>query len=246
MRRIHLCETDSTNTYVKNLIQTGIDLSEMLLVDADFQTDGRGQNGNSWESRKGENLTFSLAFRPKEVKASEQFLISQAIALAVWRTLSDIMVGVTIKWANDIYWADRKLCGILIECSLVGDRVENCIIGVGLNVNQTVFESDAPNPASMAQIIGFSIDREKILTALMSKFEDYMRLVEGDGRAMIRNEYVSHLYRRRGLYPFEGKDGTRFEAEVADVEDNGLLVLRTKDGETRRFEFKEVRWIQNA
>lgn len=246
MKRIHLSETDSTNTYLKELIQAGIDLPEMLLVDADYQTGGRGQRGNSWESRRGENLTFSIALRPKNVDASEQYIISQAVALAVWKTLSDMMEGVTIKWANDIYWVDRKVCGILIECDLVGNKVGNCIIGVGLNVNQTVFESDAPNPASLAQIIGFSLEREKVLKALMENFETYMQLVEEDRKDYIRTEYKSHLYRKTGLHPFEDRNGERFEAEIADVENNGMLVLRKKDGETKKYEFKEVKWILNT
>ena len=123
-------------------------------TDSTIQTAGRGQAGNSWESEAGKNLLFGLLFHPREVEANRQFILSQAVALSICETLSDYAEDIRIKWPNDIYWKDRKICGMLIENTLVGRCIENCIIGAGININQQTFCSDAPNPVSLRQITG--------------------------------------------------------------------------------------------
>ena len=148
VKRIHRIEVSSTNTYLKELLTAGVELPELTLVDADFQTGGRGQQQNVWESEADKNLLFSLLCHPTFLPATNQFVLSQAIAVAVQRTLSEYTDGITIKWPNDIYWNDRKICGTLIECNLMGSTIKDCIIGTGINVNQTEFRSDAPNPVS--------------------------------------------------------------------------------------------------
>ena len=233
----------STNTYVKELLAAGVDLPELTLVEADFQTGGRGQTGNSWESERGMNLTFSLLCHPTWLRAADQFVLSQAIAVAVWRTLSDLTGDISIKWPNDIYWRDRKICGTLIECNLAGATIKDCIIGTGINVNQTEFRSDAPNPVSLAQIVGLTFSREHILDRVVAEFTTiYEGLRDGSTEAL-RDEYMQHLYRREGFHRYAEPGGEPFEAEIADVEPAGHLVLRLRDGSVRRYEFKEIRYI---
>ena len=246
IHRIHLSETESTNSYLKELLTIGASPDGLTLVDADYQTGGRGQKGNHWESSRGENLTFSLLCHPHFLPASAQFLISQATALAVWETLDSIVEGIKIKWPNDIYWNDSKICGILIESDLKGSTISDSIIGVGLNVNQTVFHSDAPNPISLAQIIGFSLNRENILQSFTDNFEKYYGLLEKGCWEEVRSQYKSHLYRSEGIWCFALPDGEEFEAAIADIEPNGLLVLKHSDGELRKYEFKQIRWILNT
>lgn len=246
MDRIHLNETISTNTYFKEMLQSGAELPGCTIADADFQTSGRGQAGNVWESKKGENLLFSILCHPRMVEARNQFLLSQVIALAVWNTLDDLIEGVSIKWPNDIYWDEKKICGILIECDLVGSRIENCICGVGLNINQTQFESDAPNPVSLAQIVGFSFDREKILNGVIGYFEKYYSMLEEGKEEEIRSTYKAHLFRKDGFFPFAEIDGEMFEAEIQNVEPDGLIILKDRDGKTRKYEFKQIKWILNT
>ena len=103
MKRIHRIEVSSTNTYMKELLTAGVELPELTLVDADFQTGGRGQQQNVWESEADKNLLFSLLCHPTFLPATNQFVLSQAIAVAVQRTLSEYTDGITIKWPNDIY-----------------------------------------------------------------------------------------------------------------------------------------------
>ena len=243
VKRIHRIEVSSTNTYLKELLTAGVELPELTLVDADFQKGGRGQQGNSWESEREKNLLFSLLCHPTFLPATNQFVLSQAIAVAVQRTLSEYTDGITIKWPNDIYWNDQKICGTLIECNLMGNCIKDCIIGTGINVNQTEFKSDAPNPVSLAQITGLTFNRQTILDSVVQQFKElYEELKESGGEAL-KATYMQHLYRREGFYPFLEPNGETFEAEIVDVEPMGHLVLRRRDGSLSKYEFKEIKYI---
>ena len=222
---VHLAETDSTNRWLRE--QGG---EENMLVWTDFQTAGRGCGTNTWESARGQNLLFSLLIHPVEVRPSEQFRISMAISLAIVDALACYTDGLSIKWPNDIYWHDRKICGILIENRLSGGVIKDCIIGVGLNVNQQQFVSDAPNPVSLRQILGHDVEREEVLRRIVEGF----KIDEDDGP-----RYRSLLYRRTGFHPYKDADGD-FEAELIDVEDDGHLLLKDSAGRERRYAFKEV------
>ena len=184
----------------------------MILVTADFQTAGRGQAGNSWESEAGKNLLFGLLFHPREVEANRQFILSQAVALSICETLSDYAEDIRIKWPNDIYWKDRKICGMLIENTLVGRCIENCIIGAGININQQTFCSDAPNPVSLRQITGKEQEPVFILADTIKRFKDYYRKIQqGQTEDIVRN-YRERLYRHNGFHLYQDADGV-FEAE---------------------------------
>lgn len=137
---------DSTNSQARREAE---ECSEGCVWIADFQTAGRGQRGNSWESRNGENLTFSILFKPEFLPPHRQFLISQVCALGTYRYLTDKGMPAKIKWPNDIYIGNKKICGMLIENSIADDKLSVSIAGIGLNLNQTHFASDAPNPTSL-------------------------------------------------------------------------------------------------
>ena len=129
---------------------------EVQLVTADFQTRGHGQVNTVWESARARNLTFSFAFRPRHVAATEQFLLSEIACLAVAHTLDAYTEGISVKWPNDVYHRDRKICGMLLTHTLHGAQIADTLVGIGLNLNQKRFEGDAPNPVSLRQIIGRS------------------------------------------------------------------------------------------
>ena len=227
---VHIDETDSTNRWLRE--QGG---EENMVVWADYQTAGRGCGTNHWESERGKNLTFSMLLHPHDVPAQKQFRISRAISLAICKALGQHIGDLSIKWPNDIYWRDGKIGGILIEVSLLGNKVKDCIIGIGLNVNQRIFRSDAPNPVSMWQICEQETDCEQLLQEILQAFQEYM------GKSN-KDEYQSMLYRRKGFHPYADKDGA-FMAEIIDVEDDGHLLLRDDNGQLRRYAFKEVTFI---
>lgn len=227
---MHIDETDSTNRWLRE--QGG---EENMVVWADYQTAGRGCGTNHWESERGKNLTFSMLLHPHDVPAQKQFRISRAISLAICKALGQHIGDLSIKWPNDIYWRDGKIGGILIEVTLQGNKVKDCIIGIGLNINQRVFRSDAPNPVSMWQICEQETDCEQLLQEILQAFQEYMCKSNKD-------EYQSMLYRRKGFHPYADKDGA-FMAEIIDVEDDGHLLLRDDNGQLRRYAFKEVTFV---
>ena len=232
---IHIDETDSTNSWLRKGLTTDERSDANMVVVAEYQTAGRGCGTNRWESERGKNLTFSMLIHPKELPATQQFHISMAISLAICEALEQYIGDVSIKWPNDIYWRNGKIGGILIENTLKGSSIMESIIGVGLNVNQRVFKSDAPNPVSMWQICEHETDREALLKEILEAFE---RILD----SKIREQYLSKLYRRKGYHPYADKEGA-FMAEIVTVEDDGHLVLHDDNGKERRYAFKEVQFI---
>lgn len=199
------------------------------------QTAGRGQRGNSWEAAPGLNITLSILLMPGELPAVRQFEISEAVALGVADLLIELGVSrVAVKWPNDVYVADRKIAGILIENSLTPrSTIARSIAGIGLNVNQTEFLSPAPNPVSLSQITGrHYVD----LPALGRRM---VELVVGRLGRDNHSDYRALLWRGQGLWPWiDAATGREFSASVVDVLPTGHLCL---SGCPRPFAFKEVR-----
>lgn len=228
---IHIAETDSTNRWLRERGGEG----DMVVV-ADYQTAGKGQGTNSWESERGKNLLFSVLYYPQRIPANRQFHISMAVSLAIADALGEHIGDVSIKWPNDIYWRNAKICGILIENRLLGQTIRDSIIGVGVNVNQRQFHSNAPNPVSLWQIHGHETDRELLLQSILDKFTLYINKKE------IKTQYLHQLYRRKGFHPYADREGS-FMAEIVDVEDDGHLLLCDDNGQQRRYAFKEVSFV---
>ena len=180
---IYLEEVGSTNDFLRQYEGD----EEMVVAWTDFQHAGRGQGANHWESECGKNLTFSILIHPDNVLAHEQYIISMAVAATMRKYLSQVLSEeVYIKWPNDIYVGDQKVGGILIENRLAGNHIRDCVIGIGLNVNQTEFRSDAPNPVSMAQLYrreGFHNYRD-----VKGDFEAELVTVEDDGHLVLRDK----------------------------------------------------------
>ena len=241
---IRLHSTDSTIDFLKHY--RPVSPKDMILVTADFQTAGRGQAGNSWESEAGKNLLFGLLFHPREVEANRQFILSQAVALSICETLSDYTEDIRIKWPNDIYWKDKKICGILIENDLSGHHIRRSIAGIGININQEVFNSDAPNPVSLKQITGKEHDRYEILAHILRRVQIYYNSLQMEDFAVYSDEistrYARSLFRRRGLHPYEDANG-KFLARLLRVEQDGRFVLEDEGGSEREYLFKEVQYI---
>ena len=245
IHRIHLAETTSTNTAAREELPHCP--SPLLLVTAEHQTAGRGQRGNTWEAEKGKNLLFTLALHPTTVKAAEQFVLCELISVALCEVLGQYSADIRIKWPNDIYHRDHKLCGILIEHDICSAHLAHTLIGVGLNVNQEQFTSDAPNPVSLCQILGHDLDREALLAALTDKFAElYQAMLAAPDTTLWRKalhaRYTSLLY-RLGTPALYSDAGGRFRATLRDVEPDGRLRLEDEQGTLRSYLFKEVAYI---
>ena len=243
---IHLNETDSTNRYLQQLCQEAGNnkVEEFTTICADYQTAGKGQRGNSWEAAKGANLLFSFVCYPTFVPIRQQFVLSQLISLGIKETLDEYCSDISIKWPNDIYWKEKKICGILIENDLQGNSIGRCISGIGLNINQEVFLSDAPNPISLKQITGEYYQRETILEKVMQRIEQsYQKLKEDSAYASeLATRYAASLFRREGLHCYQDKDGL-FNARLVRVETDGRFVLMDEANQERSYLFKEVQYV---
>ena len=158
-----------------------------------------------------------------------------AVSVAIIRLFNEQL---TIKWPNDIYWKDKKLAGILLENAIIGSEVKYVIAGIGLNVNQQKFVSDAPNPVSLKQITGKQYDIDQLMQDLFAA----VTTVLNEPEDVIWFEYKSHLYRRKGYWPFEDKNGT-FMAHIEDVLPTGEILLVDQKGKERKYHFKQIRYI---
>lgn len=237
---IRLQEVDSTNAYLRDY--TPEDGEKMTIVTTEFQTAGKGQGKNTWESNKGENLLFSVLSHPVNVPANKQFILSMAIALAVRDALRMYIGEVEIKWPNDIYWHNHKLGGILIQCALSSGMVRNCIMGVGIDVNQRSFENLTKNPISIFQITNREIDRDELLYSIIDDLEHYLDLIEQNRYDEIQVSYRDSLYRRHGYHLYYDKDG-EFMARFISIDPMGRLTLKDDDGMLRTYAFKEVKFV---
>ena len=231
----HFDEILSTSAYLKANIDN---FGHGDIVWADFQTAGYGQKGNHWESERGMNALFSMKMEPIKIAPADGFVLTEMVTLGIL----DALPGneIEIKWPNDIYIGDRKLAGILVEATMSSTSFMTAVVGIGLNLNQTEFFSDAPNPVSLKQINGkeYKIDEtiENICQCILKRYEctDYDAL---------HKEYLSHLYRINEWHKYQLPSGEIFEAKIEDVDRNGLLVVETRDGSLKRFEFKTIKYI---
>ncbi|MCP9612746.1 biotin--[acetyl-CoA-carboxylase] ligase [Coprobacter tertius] len=238
---IRLPETDSTNNYLRKLCNNETP-EEGTVVWAEYQNAGKGQRGNSWESEAGENITFSLLLFPEQIPAHHQFVLSQIISLGIIDILKRFDTNFSIKWPNDIYWKDRKIAGILIENDLTGNMISQSITGIGINVNQKRFKSDAPNPVSLFQITGERYDREGLLADILDAIAQRYFSYSDSERITLNQEYLSSLYRNEGYHDFISET-KKFKARIAGVDENGHILLETSRGEIQAYAFKEVAYV---
>ena len=231
-------EVDSTNRYLADELKKR-QLPSGFTICAEQQTHGRGQAGNSWESEPYQNLLFSVYLHPADVPANRSFVISEMASLCVKYTLDNYIPDVYVKWPNDVYYRDKKIAGILIENVLMDGKTEQSIIGIGININQRKFVSDAPNPVSLSQITGIHYERTDVLSAFRKIFKEQSKRLNDNRFDEIHKDYLDAIYRRDGHHNFSDSDGI-FEAAIHDVEPTGYLVLKRTDGCLSKYAFKEV------
>lgn len=235
----HIDSTISTNDSIKESSYN----QNLTLLWSEEQTKGRGQKGNHWESEYGKNLTFSIMTYPDFIPAENQFILSKAVSLAIVDTLGEHDIKATIKWPNDIYVNDEKICGILIECSISGQgKLNQAVIGIGLNINQTQFVSNAPNPTSMTIQTGKVLNREEILDSFCHNFESLYIMIAEDLYSPINNRYHENLYHREGYHKYMDCNRT-FEARISGISKYGALILTDRDDIEKEYQFKEVTFL---
>jgi BirA family biotin operon repressor/biotin-[acetyl-CoA-carboxylase] ligase len=240
-RVVKLEETGSTNRFLNELIQTEV-LPEGTVVTANYQVSGQGLGGTLWFSEPGKNLLMSVVFNPDFLPVKKIYLISKAIALAIKDLLVEENIHAKIKWPNDIYVEDKKICGVLIENSLRGSVVLQSICGIGLNINQEIFPAEIPNPVSMKLVTGHTYSIDECRIKLCRQLEKRYLQIKSQNFNLINNDYLKSLHRFYDMESYETAAG-KFNARIIDVEDEGRLVIKKENGTIQRFAFKEIKFL---
>ena len=238
---IILNEINSTNNYANQLIVSK-QVVEGTVVLAYSQKEGRGQRGNNWESEAGKNVLMSIVLFPKFLAAENQFMVSKIASLALVDFVQTETNNVSIKWPNDLYVGNKKIAGILIENSIEGHFLYSSVLGIGLNVNQEQFVSNAPNPSSLKKITGKNYDIETLAAKIADLiFEYYNKLKKGE-TDFINSQYFDKLFKKNTWAKFR-KEGIEFEAMITGIGEFGQLQLKNRDGIISEYMFKEVEYV---
>jgi BirA family transcriptional regulator, biotin operon repressor / biotin---[acetyl-CoA-carboxylase] ligase len=238
----HLASTDSTNRYAHQLLSKSKP-PEGTVISAYEQMKGRGQIGSLWESERGKNLTFSVILYPSFLPLATQFALTQCLSLSILDALAPfIPEALSIKWPNDIYIGQRKVGGMLVQNSINQTQLQHSVVGIGINVNQTVFVSDAPNPISLKQITEKETDLFALLNSICTCMEKrYLQLRGGDFET-IRKNYLENLYQFMEDHLYKDAKGKLFKGRIVNVLPDGKLLLMHDKGE-QAFDMKEIQFI---
>ena len=235
---VKLTEIDSTNNFLKTWISNNTPIEGTVIL-ADYQSAGRGQKGTDWQSASGENITMSLLYLPKFLRATEQFELSMMVSWSIYQLLREILPEqhVEIKWPNDLMVNRKKICGILIENGVVGKYLSHSIIGIGLNVGQSNFDSIQ---ATSVNVLGGNLSLQAVLAHLLKKLEiNYLKL--NQEQKTFQSEYESVLLGKDEELFFSDEAG-EFKGVIQGIETDGRLIIRTSQG-LRYFYHKEVKFL---
>jgi BirA family biotin operon repressor/biotin-[acetyl-CoA-carboxylase] ligase len=236
---IELDVVDSTNNYTANLLLK-TKLVDRSVIMAHFQTSGRGQRGEVWESEPGKNLLFSLVLKADCLDTENYFLLSKIVAISINEVIEDLSGKIGfIKWPNDIYMEGKKIGGILIENQWKGKYIDNAIIGVGLNINQVNFDY-LQQATSLSLLTSKTFDLHEILHMICLKVDVYYQKLVKKQFKKIDQYYFEHLLYSNEWKYYKLEDGSLIEGMITDVKPNGLLSLQLMNGETKEFNFKEI------
>ena len=241
---VNLPSVPSTNKYLFEKI-THEDVAEGLLIVAEEQTAGKGLANNLWESEAGKNLTFSILLKPEFLEASGQFLITQIVSISVLNVLKKYIPPhlLKVKWPNDIYVAEKKIAGILVQNIVKGKSISHSVVGIGLNVNQREFLSDAPNPVSMFQLIDEVLDLNVLLNEFLGELKlNYISCKRVSEQKKLNTTYLNNLYRVKQQNGFIDTEG-HFRGEIIGINNFGQLKIKDNSGRVRIYSYKEVEFV---
>jgi BirA family biotin operon repressor/biotin-[acetyl-CoA-carboxylase] ligase len=229
---------DSTNLEAGRLMAAGA-VADMDVVQAGFQTLGRGQRGNIWYSLEGENLLFSIICFHQKLKATQFFEINQRASVAVVEYLLTRGIKARIKWPNDILVGTKKISGILIENTILQQHISTSIVGIGINLNASVFPLGLQQTATSVYLENpgdYSTNTE------LEKFMECFRKEWYYDRFQVKQHYIKHLFAINQKLQFR-HNGIVFTAINAGVDNQGRLMLIMPNRRTAYFSFKEIEWV---
>ena len=192
---ITIKEVDSTNNFLKDTLSNSKPLPEGTVIMAESQYAGRGQQQNRWHSEPGKNLTFSILLKPVFLHLNNQFDLTRAVSIGVINAIRPLLGDkLKVKWPNDIYYADYKLGGMLIENIIQGSQIKNSIVGIGLNINQESFPPEVANAVSVKQILHRDYELNLLLSDICKNIESAYLNLKAGRLEFVRNAYLDRLY----------------------------------------------------
>lgn len=237
---IYLPECHSTNDLLMDYARMG-KAKEGTIVITDFQSVGKGQRGNQWESEPGANLLFSIMLQPDYLVPKSQFYIGLCMALATVKAieaLSEAQAGLQVKWPNDLYLNEKKIAGILLESSLSGNRVDFVVLGMGLNVKQLQFENEK---ASSLWIEGLKVETNELLEEILIQLEAQLMHLRTSQIKLVIEQYYQRLRWMGEEHEFEAKN-KRFSGTILGIDEQGRLMLGVGSN-TLIYDIKEIKFL---
>ncbi len=240
---VKLDAINSTNSYLKELSKAS-STQNWTVVSSEFQNSGRGQINTKWESEKGKNLILSVLIKLDNFKVKNQFYLNCAIALGIYQVLDKYeLPQLKLKWPNDIMSVNKKLGGILIENSLMNDRIYQTVVGIGININQKVFPQHLSKAISMKQILKKSMDRSSLLVQIIASLKDQIELLEKDRFEILFENYLDVLFKKNVPSMFENANKQKFLGKILGVSSVGNLIVERENQIIQEFKFKEIKFI---
>ena len=234
---IKLSDVDSTNNYALSLKESKV-FKEGLVIISDFQTKGRGQRGNNWESEKGKNLIISVVIE-LNISIEKQFDISKIASFSVMDCLLSLGIESKIKWPNDIFIDKHKIAGILIQNVISSNIITHSVIGIGLNVNQLIFDDYTPKATSLKLELSQNFVLEEIQSKLLNSMQN--RIKDYRSGADTEVEYLNALFQKDKVSVF-AKKSQKFNGIIRGVTDRGLLIIEAENS-IKNFDLKEIKML---
>jgi BirA family transcriptional regulator, biotin operon repressor / biotin---[acetyl-CoA-carboxylase] ligase len=240
---IELDKVNSTNDYASSLLKTR-EIPEGTVIWAMEQYEGKGLGANTWESEPGKNLTFSMILHPAFLLPENQFCLNEAVSMGVLDFTRSLIPAEknSLKWPNDIYSGNRKLGGILINNIISGTRFETSIVGIGLNINQTEFPANIPNPISVKQILRKETDLTAALNGICMHIKQRYSQLQDDDPAGLHKEYCKNLLGFESWRMYKAGD-QEIEGKITGVDGSGRLSVEFKDGHVREFDHQQIEFL---
>ncbi len=241
MKIIKLNAVNSTNDFLKEMI-LNVSLENFTVVQANYQTNGRGQVHNKWHSKEDKNLLFSVLVKHNNLDISQNFTLNIVASLVVFSVLNTILSDIKIKWANDIMASNKKIAGILVENRIKKNKIVQSVFGFGINVNQTIFPEYLSKATSLKLQTSKTYDLDVLMYKFLTVLKEEILILKNNDFSILKDRYLKELYLLNTISLFKSKDKI-FKGKISGISNDGKLVITIDDTSVREFEIKEIEFL---
>ncbi len=241
MKIIKLNAVNSTNDFLKEMA-LNVSLENFTVVQANYQTNGKGQTHNKWHSKDGKNLLFSVLVKHNSLDISQNFILNIVASLTVFSVLKVILSDIKIKWANDIMASNKKIAGILVENRIQKNKIVQSVFGFGVNVNQTIFPEYLSKATSLKLQANKTYDLDVLLSKFLTVLKKEILVLENNDFSILKDRYLKELYLLNETSLFKSKERI-FKGKIKGISNQGKLVVALKNDSIKEFEIKEIEFL---